>query len=291
MKTALITGASSGIGAASARGLSRKGFRVCLMARREDKLRELVDAINRETGSDSGAIYFVGDVTSETDRLEALEFLKSNFGHVDVLLNNAGYALPAVAEELNLDAFRKMLEVNVFACIAWMQMLGPLMRERRSGRIINMSSISGLIAFPGLGAYSASKYAIEAISDAARREYAPWQVKVILIEPGSVVTEIWETSRQASQAGGMGMAGGPFEELYQLHSEHAAELSAGKGPSADIVVRAVVHAATARKPKLRYCMPMAARIAKVVSFMPTWFQDWFIARSLKSYTKSCRREM
>ena len=280
-KTALITGASSGIGAACAASLANRGFGVCLMARRAERLRQISDDINHRHQAVDRAIFFAGDVTSHTDRQAALKFTQDHWAGIDVLVNSAGHALPGVIEEADLEEVREQFEVCTFAALAWMQMVGPIMRRQRSGRIINISSVSGLFSIPGLGIYAASKFALEAISDAARREYRPWGVKVILIEPSSVVTEIWARSQDIAAARDLDWSASPFRHIYQMHRQHAEKLIAGHGPSAEIVARAVCHAATARAPRPRYRMPLEAKIIKLLTHLPTRVQDWLIARTFK----------
>lgn len=278
MKTALVTGASSGIGAASAAALAAEGFAVCLVARREERIREVARRIGEARGH-GWALCCPGDVTCQDTRQKALEMVLSTWGRVDVLVNNAGFALAGAIEDVSLEAVRRQFEVNVLAYIAWMKLVGPVMRRQREGRIINISSVSGLLAFPGLGVYSASKFAVEAISDAARLEYRPWGVRVIVIEPGSVATEIWDRSRDTSAQQGIDWEASPFRAIYQAELEHA-ESVAASGPSAEIVARVVVKAAKASRPRVRYCVPLETKIIRVLAHFPDRLRDWIVGRMM-----------
>lgn len=280
MKTALITGASCGIGAACATALADRGIRVCLIARRRERLEEVVSRINAKHGPDR-AIHFAGDVTDDSVRRRAWQHVLDRWAAPDILVNNAGYALGGAVEDVSLDAVRQQFEVNFFAYLAWMQLAGPIMRQRRAGRIINVSSVSGLVALAGLGLYSASKFAVEALSDAARREYRPWGVKVILVEPGSIVTDIWQNSLNMEDSLRCDWQTSAFRDIYEREKQYARKLIDGHGPKPQIVARAVCHAATARWPRLRYCVPWDARIAGFLSRLPTRVQDWILALTIK----------
>lgn len=245
-----------------------------LMARRKDLLESLAGKINKQAGREDQAVVLCGDVTNGDDREKAVEAVLEQAGQVDVLVNNAGFALGGVIEDLDLQKLRDELEVNTVAPLAMMQLVGPLMRKQRAGRIINMSSISGVMAVPGLGGYAASKFALEALSDAARREYHQWGVKVILIQPGGIATDIWKDSHQELSQRREESTGSDFETFYKTQQERFLnELMEGNAPGAEIVARAVCHAATADKPKCRYCMPRQSRLRKFVAHWPTSWQD------------------
>jgi NAD(P)-dependent dehydrogenase (short-subunit alcohol dehydrogenase family) len=279
-QTVLVTGASAGIGAASAIALAEKGFRVCLMARRRDRLEGVAGHILELTGRDDAAIVFVGDVTKEDDCRGAVDFATQAWGRLDVLLNSAGSALAGALEDVSLAEARSQLEVNALGPLAMMRSAGPILRQQGYGRIINISSISGIMALPGLGAYSASKYALEAFSDAARREYEPWGVKVILIEPGGIATEIWDTAK-ADLTDRIERSGdSPFREFYDFQLQQLDELLNG-GTPVKVVSDAVVHAATARRPRPRYCMPRQCRLRKLVAQLPTALEDWIVRRYVR----------
>ncbi len=202
------------------------------------------------------------------------------WNRIDVLVNNAGYALPGVCEDVSLDGVRAQFDVNTFAALAMMQLVGPQMRRQRHGRIINMSSISGRLSFPSLGMYAASKHALEAISDAARHEYRPWNVKVALIEPSEVASEIWQTSKDLVQEKQAQISQSPFAAFYTRQARYVDHILAGRLPSAAVVARAVCHAATAKRPKARYCVPMKTRLRMIMTHLPASWQDWLVRQAL-----------
>jgi len=279
-KTAIVTGASSGIGARCASSLARAGFRVCLIARRKDRLDGVTKAICQAEGGQA-AIAVVADVTRPQDRSRVLERCLTLWERIDLLVNNAGYALGGAVEELDCEAVRQEFEVNCFAYLTWMQdVAGRMICQPHGGRIINVGSVSGLVAFPALGAYAASKYAVEAFSDAARRELRPFGVQVVLVEPGSVVSEIWRKADALSHALKVDWRQSRYRALYEAELEHADRMRRGRGPSPDVVARAVVKAATARRPKPRYYVTAEAKLAAMLAKMPTRVQDWILRRVL-----------
>jgi len=180
---AIITGASAGIGRASARLLRREGARLVLNARRADRLEELA--------KETDGIVVPGDITDPDVRARIIDACE---GRVDVLLNNAGYGEPGPVETVPEADIRRQFEVNFFAAAAMIQGVLPTMREQRSGRIINLSSVAGRFGYPLFGYYCATKHALEGLSDSLRLEMRPWGVRVVLIEPGPVETEFFDVT-------------------------------------------------------------------------------------------------
>jgi short-subunit dehydrogenase len=178
-KAVLITGCSSGIGRATAERLARAGFDVFATARRPETLEAL---------QASGCRTLALDVTDEASMVQAVKSVVDANGAVGVLVNNAGYGEYGPVEETDVDALRRQLETNVVGLTRLTQLVLPLMRAQRWGRIVNLGSISGKVSFPGCAYYSASKYAVEAISDALRFEVRAFGVAVSLIEPGAIKT-------------------------------------------------------------------------------------------------------
>ena len=170
-RVALVTGCSSGIGQATAAALNQAGFTVWASARRTETLTGLVEA---------GCRAIQLDVDDEASMVAAIE----RIGPIDVLVNNAGYGLYGPVEQVGLTEIRRQFETNVFGLVRLTQLVLPGMRARRCGRILNVSSMGGRTTLPGGGFYHASKYAVEAISDALRIEVRPFGVQVVLIEPG-----------------------------------------------------------------------------------------------------------
>jgi len=165
--------------------------------------------------------------------------------------------------------------------LAMMQLVGPQMRKQCHGRIINMSSISGRLSFPSLGMYAASKHALEAISDAARQEFRPWNIQVALIEPNEIATDIWRRSRDLIRAEPERMRHSPFASFYTRQARWIDRVLTGGAASADAVARVVCRAATVRRPRARYCLPAKARVRMPMTCLPASWQDWLIRQALR----------
>ena len=193
----IITGASAGIGEASARWAAREGANVVLVARRKDRL----DELKRDIESVGGRAIAVGaDITSEGDRLRIIEETIGAFGGIDALVNNAGYGQRGPIELVPIESIRANFETNLFSLIALTKLVIPIMRRQGRGRIVNISSVAGRIARPLSSVYDATKHALEAISDGLRGELAPFGVKVIVIEPGFILTEFLQTANDSARA-------------------------------------------------------------------------------------------
>lgn len=175
-KIALVTGASSGIGAATARRLVTAGFKVCASARNPEALRDLRDL---------GCTTLPVDVTDEMSMRQAVQTIEQADGAVGALINNAGYCQPGALETLPIQAVREQFDTNVFGLLRMAQLVLPGMRRAGSGRIVNLSSMGGKLVFPGLGAYHASKYAVEALSDVLRFEVKSFGIDVSSSNPAS----------------------------------------------------------------------------------------------------------
>ncbi len=197
-KAVLITGCSSGIGHATALRLARGGWDVYATARRPEAIADL-----REAGCHTLTL----DVTDERSMRDAVAHVEAAAGAVGALVNNAGYSQSGAIETVPLDAVRRQFETNVFGLVRLTQLVLPAMRARRWGRIVNVGSMGGRLTFPGGGHYHASKYALEAISDALRFEVAGFGVAVTLLEPGLITTEFGNVAT-ASIAAAHDRAGG-----------------------------------------------------------------------------------
>ncbi len=178
-RVALITGASSGIGKAAAMAFVRAGFVTYATARRPETLAALEAA---------GCHALPLDVTDEASMVAAVRAVEDAHGAVDILVNNAGYGLNGPLEELPMDDVRRQFETNVFGLLRMSQLVLPGMRQHGGGRIINVGSMGGEFTTPGAGAYHASKYAVESLSDALRVEVRPFGVQVALVQPTGVHT-------------------------------------------------------------------------------------------------------
>lgn len=270
-RTVLITGASKGIGEACALHLDALGFHVFAGVRRDDDARAL-------TAQGSKRLTPLRlDVTMPEQITAAVDTVRGVVGSagLDALVNNAGMALGGPLEFLPLEEIRGILEVNLLGVVAMTQAFLPLVRQAR-GRIVNVSSVSGRIATPFLGPYSASKFALEALSDAWRMELAHWGLKLVLIEPGATRTPIWETSIERAER----LAESYPPEARALYgkvlvrvSERTREI-AGRGVRPERVARAVGRALTARWPRRRYLVGFDTRVGVALArWAPAWLRD------------------
>jgi NADP-dependent 3-hydroxy acid dehydrogenase YdfG len=248
----LVTGASSGIGRATAIEFARRGHRVFAAARREEVLAGLAAATPN--------IQAVSlDVTDEDSVRRAWAKIEASTGGagVDVLVNNAGFALAGPIEILPGADVRRQFDTNVFGLLTMTRTVLPAMRARGSGRVINISSLVGRTTFPGMGVYGATKYAVEALSDALRQEVAGFGIKVVIIEPGFAATNL------AEAADGRGAAGREIPDAYadmvaRGQRYVAAQIAQGIAP--EQVAAVIVNAAEHPSPRLRYVVPARARL-------------------------------
>ncbi|MEZ0480179.1 SDR family oxidoreductase [Planococcus sp. SSTMD024] len=189
--TAIITGASSGIGQATAKELAAKGYHVMLAARREERLVELKKEIEAEGGS---ADYKVTDVTSADEMKSLAQATLEKTGRIDVLVNNAGLMPLSFMNKLKIDEWDKMVDVNIKGVLYGIAAVLPIMEEQKSGHIINVSSVAGHQVMKGSAVYSGTKYAVRAISDGLRQEIDPaHEIRVTIVSPGAVATELTNT--------------------------------------------------------------------------------------------------
>jgi NAD(P)-dependent dehydrogenase (short-subunit alcohol dehydrogenase family) len=270
MKTVLITGASTGIGRACAIALDRHGFRVLAGVRREQD----GEALREESPRIEPVII---DVTDQATIDAAAKQIDQLFG----LVNNAGITVAGALEFLPVDDIRRQFEVNVFGQIAVTQAFLPKIRASK-GRIVFMSSVGGRVpSSPFMSPYNGSKHALESFGDALRVELQPSGIDVVLIEPGSIATPIWEKSIAA--ANDIRKAMPPeFEERYGPAADKAeklAALSGKRGIPAEKVAQVVVHALVAEKPKPRYVIGREAKIQKALfAVLPDRARDGLFGR-------------
>src|SRR5258708_3827713 len=208
-KSVLITGATEGLGKALALLLAERGYRVFAAGRSAEKLAEL-DHIAREKKLAMESIAL--DVCSDSSVQSAVEAVLAKARAIDVLVNNAGVNYTAAVEDLSMEGWRAQFETNFFGVLRVTRALLPQMRERRSGRILMMSSLSGLVTPPTQGAYSSSKHALEGLSNALRMELYPFGIDVVLIEPGYIITGIQKAAAELSKP--YLEKGGPYAPLY-----------------------------------------------------------------------------
>ncbi len=262
----LITGASTGIGAACAVHLDRLGFQVFAGVRRQE------DGAALRLAASSSLVPVHLDVSEAVSIRRAHETVEAAVGQAGLagLINNAGIVVAGPLEAVPISAWRRQLEVNVVGVVAVTQAFLPLLRIGH-GRLINMGSIAGRATMPLMGPYSASKYALEAITDALRLELQPWKIHVSIVEPGAIATPIWDKSSKDAMAlessAAPDMIGRYAEAVAAV--KQAVSQAAARAIAPEAVVRAVLHALTAARPKTRYLVGRDARLrALMVKLLP-----------------------
>jgi len=277
-KTVLVTGASTGIGAACAIHLDKLGFTVFANVRKEsdaDSLRE------KSAQRIQPVVFDLTDIAAVRRGAEHIGAIVGTSGLAG-LVNNAGVVVAGPLEFLALDDLRRQFEINVIGHIAVTQSFLPMLRAGR-GRVVNMGSITGLVATPFIGAYSASKFAMEALTDALRMELLPWGIEVVIIEPGAIATPIWEKSSSATRTQVAAMPPGALQfygKTIEAMGRTTAKISARAVPP-ERVAEAVAHALTATRPKTRYLVgPDARAQALLRKLTPDRLMDWLVARAI-----------
>jgi NAD(P)-dependent dehydrogenase (short-subunit alcohol dehydrogenase family) len=248
----LITGCSSGIGRATAQQLATSGHTVYATARRVESLSELEGA---------GCRTLALDVLNEESMAAAVAAIEAEHGAVGSLVNNAGYAVSGAIEATALDAIRTEFETNVFGGLRLAQLVLPGMRRAGSGRIVNLSSVAGRVTMPGAGAYAASKYAIEAMSDALRFEVRGFGVHVIIVEPGPIRSGFTETANAALAEADGGPYAGYHAAVAKADAETDESFMAG---TPERVARTIARALTTDHPRARYRVTAVARVLPTV---------------------------
>jgi NAD(P)-dependent dehydrogenase (short-subunit alcohol dehydrogenase family) len=274
-KTVLVTGASTGIGRATALLLDSHGFTVFAGVRRK------VDADSLAAEASNRLVPLILDVTKAADIAAAAKSIAAAVGDsgLDGLVNNAGTAAAAPLEFVPVEDFRWQLEVNLVGQLAVTQALIPLLRLAK-GRIINVTSIGGLIAGAMLGPYNASKFAFESLTHTLRQELSPWGILAIAIEPGQISTPIWETSSAKSDS--MIGANAQAEALYASRiagARRMASNAAENGLPAIEVAKVIEKALTVKKPRTRYPVGMDAKLgAMLIARLPDRTRDRIFAQ-------------
>ncbi len=276
----LITGCSSGIGRATAERFHGEGWRVYATARDTGDIDDL---------NDQGMETLELDVTVDEDVEDAVSTVEEMHGAVDCLVNNAGLGVMGAVEDLSADDLHRQMQVNLYGPQRLMRRVLPGMREQGSGTVVNMSSVSGRVSTPGMGAYCASKHALEAISDAARAELQGFDVDVVLVEPGPVETPFGDKS--ADDIDRRSDSDGAYDDLYDALEEYGRGISGGQGSVreklfdgmsvkpgevADVVYRA----ASSSDPRPRYSPAASHRALSMSRYVPSEVRDWFYEKSM-----------
>jgi NADP-dependent 3-hydroxy acid dehydrogenase YdfG len=250
----LITGCSSGIGRATATHLAQRGHVVYATARRLDSIADL---------EAQGCQVLQLDVTDEASMSAAVRAVEAEHGAVGALVNNAGYSQSGAIETVPLDEVRRQFETNVFGLARMCQLVLPKMREQRVGRIVNISSIGGTLVFPGGGFYHATKYAVEAISDALRFELQGFGIQVVVVEPGLIRTSFADAVSSALPRTDSADPYAAFNAAVDQSTQNAYEKGsfvARLGGEPEAVAKAIERAITVKSPKTRYRVTPSARL-------------------------------
>lgn len=254
-RSVLVTGCSSGIGKATALHLVERGHRVWATARKKESLADLAA---------KGCRTLSLDVTDERSMTEAVRTIEAEDGAVGVLVNNAGYSQCGAVEAVPMDRVRAQFETNVFGLARLAQLVLPKMRAQRWGRIVNVSSMGGRLVFPGFGYYHATKYAVEALSDALRFEVRGFGIAVVLIEPGLIKSQFGEAALQ-SMGGTPNGAEAPYAAFQEAVARSTTE-GYEKGPLAKLagtpedVARTIEKAIVNKSPRARYTVSASATL-------------------------------
>ena len=284
-RAVVVTGASTGIGKAIALALDAVGFRVFAGVRKQAD----GAALRREATGTLTPLFL--DVTDESSIVQAVETVTAQTdGELYGLVNNAGVGLGGPLELVPISETRKLMEVNVIGLLAVTQAFAPLLRKTR-GRIVNMGSLAGIIAIPGGSGYAASKFAVQAITDSLRVEFAPFGIQVTIVDPGAVESALWDKGRAQKKA----MLDAAPPELLALYApliEMGKKL--GEHPRgilpASRVAQDVVHALSSRKPKVRYLVGPGPRKAARLARMPVRLRDWLLGRFMYAGVEHKARE-
>jgi short-subunit dehydrogenase len=253
-KTVLVTGASAGIGKATAIYLAQNGYSVYGAARRTDKMHDL---------KNYGIKPIALDVTKDDSMVGCVEQILKEAGSIDILVNSAGFGSAGAIEDLPMEDARYQLEVNVFGALRLTQLVLPKMRDNRYGKIVNISSIGGKVAFPLNGWYHASKFALEALSDSLRMEVKRFGIDVIVIEPGGIESEWAEIANENMRR----ISGKTvYKEMVARAERATADL---KLPGPIVIAKLIQKSIEAKSPKTRYVGGYAAKpflmIRKILS--------------------------
>lgn len=265
-KVVLVTGCSTGIGRAAVARLAEAGFLVVATARKASDIADLAQPGRVETA--------VLDVTKAADRERVVADVVARHGRVDALVNNAGFGAVAAAEETTPDLMRRLFDTNVFGLHELTRLVLPQMRRQGSGRVVNVSSVSGHIAVPLMSAYCATKFALRALTLAMDVEVRPLGLRAVLVEPGFVKTRFGARSTQETLATVADRDASPYAAF---HARWAARRSGSHGVDPAVIARSIVHACGARRPRLHYFTPMHA---KVLNLLKRWLPDALFSRGL-----------
>jgi NAD(P)-dependent dehydrogenase (short-subunit alcohol dehydrogenase family) len=271
-KAVLITGCSTGIGRATALVLAQRGFPVYATARRLDSIADLAT---------KGCRTLQLDVCDEASMTTAVQTIEATEGAIGVLVNNAGYGLEGAFETTPMSDIRRQFETNVFGLTRLTQLVLPGMRRQRWGKVVNISSVGGVITLPGGAFYHATKHAVEAISDALRFEVREFGIDVVLIEPGAIKTKFGDTAVSTIADGDGPYAAFNAEVRSKVMDAFEGRLAAFAGQPED-VARVIERAVTVPKPRTRYPVTGAAHLlTRLRGVLPDRAFDAFLRTQFK----------
>lgn len=268
-RKALITGASSGIGEATAKAFANNGYHVILVARSGDLLEQLCNDINQQGGNSE---FIPVDLADGDATSELASTVIRRHGYIDVLVNNAGYGPPFPLEQMDRQKLRHAFDVNVLSGMQLIGGLTPMWREHGSGRVINVSSLTRYVSAPVAATYAGTKGAMETMTNCLRLELKPWNIEFSLVIPGFVDTPTFDKSKAA----GKEMRDAP-DNPYQTWMKNLEEFSDSQSGSAippQAVAKVILAAANASKPKHRYFVPFSSSLAAMLfGLLPSRIAD------------------
>jgi NAD(P)-dependent dehydrogenase (short-subunit alcohol dehydrogenase family) len=275
-QTVLITGGTDGLGKAAALLLAERGYRVFAAGRSAEKRGELDRlAAAKKLPLESMEL----DVCKDSSVNRGVEQVLEKAGTIDVLINNAGIGMMAVVEELKPEDLHRVYETNIFGVLRVTQAVLPHMRERHQGRILMLSSVAGIMTPPLYGAYSSSKHALEALSNALRLEMFPFHIDVVLIEPGYIVTNFQVAAKELAHEYVEGSASSPYSKIYASAIAGASNSRKASKTTAEDCARVILHAIETSHPKARYTVtPLAKWAAFGRRMLPDTILDSFLRR-------------
>ncbi len=275
--TALVTGASSGIGAAAARQLAAAGFDVAIVARRGERLEQHAKQIEAEGGR---AVPIVADLASGEATARATREATHALGPIDLLVNNAGYSPGAALEQYSRAELQHIFDVNLISALHMIGAVTPSMRERGRGRIINVGSVAGAIPAPLAIPYAATKVGLHVATDGLRLELAPFGLDVVLVVPGFVDTAVFDNAREGARHLREDETNPYRKTMFDLDDLAKKNLEGALSP--DDVARVIVRAATARRPRERYYAPASTRFQiGFLEMLPPRLMDAILKRVYK----------
>lgn len=274
---AFITGTSSGFGLLTTVALAKEGYRVIATLRDVNRTTRLLDAVRR-AGVEAQVEIVQLDITDFSSVDKVVKDTVVKYGRIDVLVNNAGYAAGGFVEEVGMEAWKRQFETNFFGTVAVTRAFLPHMRENRSGTIVNISSISGRIGFPGLGPYVSSKFAVEGFSETLRLEMFPYGVHVVLIEPASYQTDIWAKGLSDAQIPDES----PYLKEMQMMVKGIEHISTTASDPQE-VVQLISQVLKLKRPRLRY--PIGRGVKGTLTLKSTLPWKWVETIVMKRFMK------